>query len=198
MSDFELSEEAKAEFLNLDCIKKNLIECWFDGQKLVIPSGQGKSVKGYVLCSLEAFKVQQAKIDQLDREKAELQNRIDAAITEFGMFSEYLIKNQPQGDAYISEDYLLHGKVLKALRGDIPVSEKTKYDWTNVPDHINWLATYEFGDVAWGFVNKPYRKPNSGIWHETGGEWRCRVHLPPYSGHWTESLEERPLRGEHE
>ena len=70
--------------------------------------------------------------------------------------------------------------------------KKLKYDWSNVPDHINWLATYENGETAWGYENKPYRKPKSGIWHETGREWRKRVPVGPYSGHWTHSLEKRP------
>lgn len=76
-------------------------------------------------------------------------------------------------------------------------NKQTKYDWTNVPADINWLATYEFGDVAWGYVNQPYRKPDSGIWHETGGEWRHRVPVAPYAGHWTQSLEKRPMGSKH-
>lgn len=78
----------------------------------------------------------------------------------------------------------------------MPIAKKPKYNWANVPAHINWIATYEYGDVAWGYINKPCRKPNTGIWHESGGEWRHRIRLAPYKGHWTQSLEKRPLRGE--
>lgn len=74
-------------------------------------------------------------------------------------------------------------------------NKKPKYDWTNVPDHINWIATYAPNGHVYGYINKPYRKPNSDIWYETGGEWRHRVPVEPYKGHWTQSLEKRPLRG---
>lgn len=74
--------------------------------------------------------------------------------------------------------------------------KKFKYDWRAVPDHINWLATYEGGEMAWGYVNKPYRKENAGIWYDTGGEWRHRVPVAPYRGHWTQSLEKRPSKAQ--
>lgn len=47
-----------------------------------------------------------------------------------------------------------------------------------------------------GYINKPYRKPNAGIWYETGGEWRNRVHVAPYRGHWTQSIEKRPSKAQ--
>lgn len=67
MGDFELSDKQKDEFLNLPVIRDNFVNCWFEDQKLIMPSGQGKTLKGVVLASLEVFKIQQAKIDELQK-----------------------------------------------------------------------------------------------------------------------------------
>lgn len=74
---------------------------------------------------------QQAKIDQLKSELAlcreenkglvgkvsEQQKRVGFAFTEFEMFAGYLCEHQPQGGDFITETLLMHGRVLKALRG---------------------------------------------------------------------------------
>ena len=72
-----------------------------------------------------------AEIDQLNAELAlcreenkglvgkvsEQQKRVGFAFTEFEMFAGYLCEHQPQGGDFITETLLMHGRVLKALRG---------------------------------------------------------------------------------
>lgn len=73
-----LNEEDQQRFL--DHLKKNSINAWFEGQKFVMPSGQGRTAKGIVLCSLEVFKMQQTKIDELHKQIDEIsQSLIDKA-----------------------------------------------------------------------------------------------------------------------
>lgn len=62
---------------------------------------------------------------------------------------------------------------------------KTKYDWSNVPSEVKWIATDSDG-YAFGYKEKPYN-----------GGW-CWYALNPkyikqqYQGNWKDSLEERP------
>lgn len=78
--------------------------------------------------------------------------------------------------------------------------KKFKYDWRAVPDHINFLATYEGGETAWGYVNKPVpvklKTWYQGAWNGMAAEWRHRVPVAPYRGHWTQSLEKRPSKAQ--
>lgn len=77
MGDFKLSNKQKDEFLNLPVIKDNFVNCWFEDQKLIMPSGQGKTLKGVVHASLEVFKSQQAKIDGLQKRIDEMESHVD-------------------------------------------------------------------------------------------------------------------------
>lgn len=68
---------------------------------------------------------------------------------------------------------------------------KTKYDWSNVPKEVKWIAKDKDGEV-WGYVEKPIIG-EKGIWHVKN----------KYHGYffifdsfivesWQDSLEERP------
>lgn len=75
---------------------------------------------------------------------------------------------------------------------------KTKYDWSNVPKEVNWIATDSDG-VAHGFKSKA--KIKEGIVYDM---WACNDNFVDYieledSNHrrfgksnWKDSLEERP------
>lgn len=71
-----LSDEAKAEFI--EHIAKQSINCWFEGDEFVMPSGQGKASKGIVLYQLQVWELKQKKIDDLKEKIAQLQKKIDA------------------------------------------------------------------------------------------------------------------------
>lgn len=60
-----LSEKSKAEFI--DHISKQSINCWFDGDDFVMPSGQGKVSKGIVLYQLSVWQLKQIEVDQLNK-----------------------------------------------------------------------------------------------------------------------------------
>lgn len=70
MSEYQLSEESKAEFINH--IEKQRITAWFDGDEFVMPSGQGKTSRGIVLYQLQVWKLKQQEIDQLKAKNAKL------------------------------------------------------------------------------------------------------------------------------
>lgn len=53
-SDTDLTEEEKQGFIEL--MSLHLIDCYFEGQKLTVPCGQGRSVKLAVFSALDAFK----------------------------------------------------------------------------------------------------------------------------------------------
>lgn len=60
-----------------------------------------------------------------------------------------------------------------------------KYDWSNVPDNVQWIATDSNGAV-FGYVEKPY---NGGFyWYALNPKYINQQ----YQGNWRESLEERP------
>lgn len=68
---------------------------------------------------------------------------------------------------------------------------KTKYDWSNVPNKVKWIATDADG-YAWHWHEKP---------EIIGDEWiAVKAHVGdfidkadnPYKGNWQDSLEERP------
>ena len=74
----------------------------------------------------------------------------------------------------------------------------SKYDWSNVPKEVKWIATDADGVVS-GFSEKPYT--------HRGSLWLCHVDHPdswvcniePFTYHvnndypnWQDSLEERP------
>lgn len=60
-----------------------------------------------------------------------------------------------------------------------------KYDWSNVPSHIMWIAKDADG-YAFGYMNKPY---NGGwCWYAQNPEYIKQT----FKGNWQDSLEERP------
>ncbi|MBQ0114074.1 MAG: hypothetical protein KBT03_13170 [Bacteroidales bacterium] len=70
---------------------------------------------------------------------------------------------------------------------------KTKYDWSDVPKEVNWIATCENG-FAFGHRGKPRAGHlRTGFWY--GGGDTSFVLFPrenPFKGNWRDSLEERP------
>lgn len=70
---------------------------------------------------------------------------------------------------------------------------KTKYDWSKAPDNANWIATDEYRNMAWGYINKPIEGSET-FYIENKNEWPISIHgiISPYRGYWRDSLEERP------
>ena len=72
---------------------------------------------------------------------------------------------------------------------------KTKYDWSKVPKHINWIATDDDG-VAHGFCSEPIIG-KSGLWFFNGDyEQYTDLDMSLYDlfdkNNWQDSLEQRP------
>lgn len=65
----------------------------------------------------------------------------------------------------------------------------TKYDWSKVPDGINWIAIDEVcGEhIAWGYKRKPIKI--NDIW---SGSEPYLIGVGIFIGNWQDSLEERP------
>lgn len=68
----------------------------------------------------------------------------------------------------------------------------SKYDWTDVPKEVNWIATDSNG-VVFGYSSMPEEKEFGKFMHTSDflyfpyNGW-----MPAYQGSWRESLEERP------
>ena len=70
---------------------------------------------------------------------------------------------------------------------------KTKYDWSNVPDEVTWIATdsngivfgYDVAPVAMDF-GKLMAYDSLFLYYPHTG-W-----MQPFKGNWRESLEQRP------
>ena len=62
----------------------------------------------------------------------------------------------------------------------------SKYDWSNIPPEVNWIATDSDGDV-FGYLEKP----EIGVYMWFGSKSEL-LDLKPFPTHWKESLEERP------
>ena len=67
---------------------------------------------------------------------------------------------------------------------------KTKYDWSNVPKNVNWIATDSTGYKS-HHEEKP--KPISGDWFDCSARG-CFDYFDSseFKGYWKDSLEERP------
>lgn len=70
----------------------------------------------------------------------------------------------------------------------------SKYDWSKVPDHVNWISTNE-GGYAFGTPSKPVSGYlHAGFWY--GGGEQEFILWPNQNkfneSNWRESLEERP------
>ena len=73
---------------------------------------------------------------------------------------------------------------------------KTKYDWSNVPKEVQWIATDDDG-VMNGFDEKPIIGEN-GLWTTKDYDYERIFELDQaWCSHlrrnWMESLEERPV-----
>ena len=70
----------------------------------------------------------------------------------------------------------------------------SKYDWSNVPKEVNWIATDSDGVVN-GFKIKPTINEKHRMWFEcedlTGYFFQIKNELRKNSN-WRDSLEERP------
>ncbi|ENW92776.1 hypothetical protein F904_02719 [Acinetobacter dispersus] len=77
---------------------------------------------------------------------------------------------------------------------DLDQKSLNKYDWSNVPSEVNWIATDSLG-YGLGWVNKPHHH-SSGQSRWNDEDCFFRFGLPPqvnpFKGDWKESLEQRP------
>lgn len=69
----------------------------------------------------------------------------------------------------------------------------SKYDWTNVPKDVNWVATDAIYSGGWGYTEKPILMSAYGTWAAKGiNNKLVGVVAQGYAGNWRDSLEERP------
>lgn len=70
----------------------------------------------------------------------------------------------------------------------------SKYDWSNVPDSVQWIATDEDG-WAWGWTGMP-KIGRYNAWTTDGDSCLTGYHVKPNNCEncrdWENSLEERP------
>lgn len=69
----------------------------------------------------------------------------------------------------------------------------TKYDWSNVPDWVNWIFMYE--NTVWCSNLKPrVCEFTWGCWRYSGDGFKCeKIKCDAFfNGDWQDSLEERP------
>ena len=68
----------------------------------------------------------------------------------------------------------------------------SKYDWSNVPEEVQWIATDSNGAV-FGYDAKPEEKDFGKFMHTSDFLYFPRSGwMAAYQGNWRESLEERP------
>lgn len=68
---------------------------------------------------------------------------------------------------------------------------KTKYDWSNIPKEVKWIATDKNGE-AWFWETKPEIYCNGWLTGEPNAIDFIDKSDNPYKGNWRDSLEERP------
>ncbi|MFL1540801.1 hypothetical protein ACJOYG_13950 [Acinetobacter baumannii] len=73
----------------------------------------------------------------------------------------------------------------------------SKYDWSNVPAEVNWMATDQDG-WAYGFVGQPKMRVGLGIWSPIEFVISIPKESNPFKGDWEKSLEQRPKGASHE
>lgn len=89
---------------------------------------------------------------------------------------------------------------LSAIRTRIKELEpKQKYDWSNVPDVVNWLATDKDGDCAWGFLEEPVIELEDEEWRPVAPYTEIYINgsngtVAAHKGDWQESLEQRKFK----
>lgn len=71
----------------------------------------------------------------------------------------------------------------------------SKYDWSNVPSDVNFIATDGDG-WAWGWVDNPHPIGTNEWLTVAGNGLFCEFFIKPesntFNGNWQDSLEERP------
>lgn len=70
----------------------------------------------------------------------------------------------------------------------------SKYDWSNVPSEVKWIAT-DYDGVVNGFDSKPSIVIHHRMWFENndGSGWFLQIRPKVISSFdWQDSLEERP------
>ena len=69
----------------------------------------------------------------------------------------------------------------------------SKYDWSNVPSEVKWIATDESG-FAHGYKSEPITGYlHRGFWYyASSANFVLFPSENPFKGHWRDSLEERP------
>ncbi|MFK7255914.1 hypothetical protein ABBZ21_14880 [Acinetobacter baumannii] len=72
-----------------------------------------------------------------------------------------------------------------------------KYDWSNVPAEVNWMATDQDG-WAYGFVSQPKPRESYGFWSPVEFVVSIPKESNPFKGDWKESLEQRPKGASHD
>lgn len=72
------------------------------------------------------------------------------------------------------------------------VDEMSKYDWSDVPKNVMWIATDSMGCV-WGYLSKPVAISHHGGYFDVINRKSFRQHqLKSNNVRWRDSLEERP------
>lgn len=72
----------------------------------------------------------------------------------------------------------------------------TKYDWSNVPKEVKWIATDEDGTVC-HYIKKPVIEGDCDYWTNiTTSYFDDEVLTQSYQGNWQYSLEERPPKND--
>lgn len=66
---------------------------------------------------------------------------------------------------------------------------KTKYDWSNAPKEVKWIAIDDLGFQS-GFTDEPKMELKYGFWDN--GLPSYRMGYSEFKGNWQDSLEERP------
>lgn len=69
---------------------------------------------------------------------------------------------------------------------------KAKYDWSNVPKEVNWIATDRYAGSAFGYTSKPEICSVMEIWKERNVSDYINLGVDVFKGYWKDSLEERP------
>lgn len=85
---------------------------------------------------------------------------------------------------YLHFDVLCGGERVWSMKS-------TKYDWSNVPVQVNWIAT-DHGDIELHFTEKPYIAHDI-FWCVSHEAFLVAMHSPSqFKGNWKDSLEQRP------
>ncbi|WP_347454043.1 hypothetical protein [Acinetobacter thermotolerans] len=135
MTDFILSEKSKAEFV--EYIAQDGIECWFEGDRFVMPSGQGRTAKGIVIHKLQVWKLKEAAIQEMD-EVIKLQ---DADLRKYEKQIESLKEQLNNMEAC----YIEKKKEVEDRQKRIDEYEKLT---TSIRNEFNlWIDGREFADV---------------------------------------------------